>query len=139
MSDHFSVSGKCLCNAITFEARSAKNIGVCHCSTCRSWAGGPFMGLDCGTDASFTGEVTTFRSSDWAERGFCAQCGTHLFYRLIESGQTIIPAGLVEQGSDLVFDHQVFIDEKPAYYEFANQTKNMTGAEVFEMFAPKDS
>ncbi len=38
----------------------------------------------------------------------------------------------------MVFDHQVFIDQKPAYYEFANQTKNMTGAELFAMYAPAD-
>ena len=29
---------------------------------------------------------------------------------------------------------QIFIDEKPAYYDFANKTKNMTGAEVFAAF-----
>ena len=139
MSDHFSATGKCLCNAVTFEARSAeKKIGACHCNMCRAWAGGPFMGLDCGTDVSFSGEINTFRSSQWAERGFCPQCGTHLFYRIVESGQTIIPVGLFEEPADLEFDHQVFIDEKPGYYGFANQTKNMTGAEVFEMFAPKE-
>mgnify|MGYP000675211619 CR=1 FL=1 len=30
--------------------------------------------------------------------------------------------------------HQIFIDEKPAYYCFANETHNMTGAEVFAQF-----
>ena len=32
------------------------------------------------------------------------------------------------------FGLQVFIDEKPDYYEFANETKDMTGAEVFAKF-----
>jgi hypothetical protein len=36
----------------------------------------------------------------------------------------------------MVLTSQIFIDEKPAYYTFANQTKTMTGAEVFAMFAP---
>ena len=31
---------------------------------------------------------------------------------------------------------QVFVDEKPAYYDFANKTHNMTGAEVFAEFGP---
>jgi hypothetical protein len=35
-----------------------------------------------------------------------------------------------------IFDHQVFIEEKPEYYCFSNETQNMTGAEVFAMFAP---
>ena len=34
------------------------------------------------------------------------------------------------------FKSQIFIDEKPAYYDFANKTHNMTGAEVFAAFAP---
>jgi hypothetical protein len=34
------------------------------------------------------------------------------------------------------FTSQIFIDDKPAYYDFANKTHNMTGAEVFAAFAP---
>ena len=34
--------------------------------------------------------------------------------------------------------NQVFIDEKPAYYDFANKTGTMTGAEVLALFAPPD-
>jgi hypothetical protein len=33
--------------------------------------------------------------------------------------------------ADLRFDHQIFIDKKPAYYSFSNTTKNLTAAEVF--------
>jgi len=32
--------------------------------------------------------------------------------------------------------HQVFIDEKPDYYGFEHDTQQLTGAEVFAMFAP---
>ena len=38
-----------------------------------------------------------------------------------------------------VLEHQVFIDEKPDYYSFANETKNMTGAEIFAQFVPPSS
>jgi hypothetical protein len=31
---------------------------------------------------------------------------------------------------------QVFIDSKPQFYDFANETKMMTGAEVVAAFAP---
>jgi hypothetical protein len=72
----------------------------------------------------------------WAERGFCNKCGSHLFYRLKESKQHIIPVGLFADCGMFVFDHQVFIDEKPAYYCFANETNDMTGAEVFAKYAP---
>jgi hypothetical protein len=96
------------------------------------------MAVDCGTDVSFEGEehISVFNSSDWAERGFCKQCGSHLFYRLKENRQHIMPAGLFEDSDALVFDHQVFVDEKPSFYEFSNETQDMTGAEVFAKYAP---
>ena len=48
-----------------------------------------------------------------------------------------MPAGLLDDDSSFVFDHQIFIDEKPPYYEFSNKTKDMTGAEVFAKYAPQ--
>jgi hypothetical protein len=103
---------------------------------CRRWGGGPFMEIDCGADVDIDGEgnVSVFDSSDWAERGFCRNCGTHLFYRLKESGQHMVPVGLFDDSAGLVFKGQVFVDEKPDYYEFANETKDLTGAELFAMF-----
>ena len=129
--------GHCLCGKVTITARSASNdVGACHCKMCRRWAGGPFMEIDCGADVSIDGEdyVAVYSSSDWAERGFCRNCGTHLFYRLKENRQHMVPVGLFEDSADLAFKGQVFIDEKPDYYEFANKTKNLTGEELFKMF-----
>ena len=65
-------------------------------------------------------------------------CGTHLFYRLKESGQYVVPLGLFGDEDDFVLDHQIFIDEKPAFYTFANKTTMMTGEEVFAKFAPPE-
>jgi hypothetical protein len=40
----------------------------------------------------------------------------------------MISTGLFNLDGELNFDHQIFIDEKPMYYSFADETKNMTGA-----------
>lgn len=82
--------------------------------------------------------MTLFSSSPWAERAFCAKCGTNLFYRLKESGQHLISVGIFDDTEGLTFDSQVFIDEKPSFYEFSNKTTNMTGAEIFAIYAPKE-
>ena len=138
MPDTMEARGACICGATKITARTvARNVGACHCSMCRKWAGGPFMAVDCGTDVTFDGEknISVFDSSDWAERGFCGKCGSHLFYRLKQTRQYYMPVGLFDDDSDFIFDHQVFIDEKPEYYSFANKTNDMTGAEVFAKFA----
>ncbi len=134
MSDHIEGKGSCLCGETCFTApKISTKAGACHCGMCRKWAGGPLMAVDCGTDVSFddAANISVYNSSDWAERGFCKKCGSHLFYRLKESGQYIMPIGLFDEDEKFSFDHQVFIDEKPSYYSFANETSNMTGAEVF--------
>lgn len=94
--------------------------------------------VHCGPNVEFKGEkVSIYRSSDWAQRGFCATCGTHLYYHLLPSNEYIIPAGLF-QSEQFELKSEIFIDEKPAFYEFKNKTNKMTGQEVFEQFAPKD-
>ena len=130
-------TGNCLCGAVRITAKNPSNkVGACHCGTCRKWGGGPFMEIDCGTDVSFEGEdnIAVYNSSRWAERGFCKKCGSHLFYRLKENRQHMIPVGLFDDQEHLKFENQVFIDRKPSFYSFSNNTSDMTEAEVFEMY-----
>ena len=131
-----SKTGSCLCGGVKATASQAgDSVGVCHCSMCRKHGSGPFFAVDCGQDVQFDGEdnISVFSSSEWAERGFCKKCGSTLFYRLKQAQQYLMSAGLFE--SEFNFDHQVFIDEKPQYYEFSNATENMTGAEVFAKYS----
>ena len=133
--------GSCLCGAVRVTAHNPSNrVGACHCGMCRRWGGGPFMEIDCGTDVSFDGEanIEVYDSSDWAERGFCKKCDRHLFYRLKQNRRHMVPVGLFDDQNNLVFEHQVFIDKKPAFYSFSNDTKNMTEAEIFAMFGPSE-
>ena len=134
--------GHCLCGAVKFTVKNIKNsVEACHCGMCRRWGGGPLMCVECGTDVTFEGEenITVFNSSDWAERGFCKKCGSHLFYRLKDSNEHQLPVGLFDHQKNFHFDLQVFTDRKPAFYSFANETKEMTEAEVIEKFAPEQN
>ncbi len=143
MSEKNTEIGSCLCGSVKFKAsRVNYNMGVCHCSMCRKWGGGPLMAVDCSTDVIFENSenISVYNSSDWAERGFCKLCGSHLFYRLKQTRQYHIPAGLFENNDKFVFDHQVFIDKKPSFYSFSNTTKNLTEAEIFALYStPADN
>lgn len=141
MSELINKTGHCLCGKVHVVVKQqSSNVGVCHCSMCRKWTGGPLLAVDCGSEVTFEGEqyITRYNSSDWAERGFCNSCGTHLFYLFKEAQQFIMMAGLFDDDTEFAMDHQIFIDEKPTYYDFANKTDNMTGAEVFAQYAPSE-
>lgn len=134
--------GRCLCGAVKFTVKSMNNsVDTCHCGMCRRWGGGPLMSVSCGAGVTFEGgkNITVYHSSDWAERGFCRKCGSHLFYRLKESNDYQIPTGLFDIQGSFKLELQVFIDRKPSFYSFANKTKEMTEAQVIEKFAPEQN
>jgi len=110
---------------------------VCHCETCRTWGGGPLFAVQCGTDIKIEGEdkVRVYESSPWASRGFCSECGTHLFYRLNKTGEYNMPLGLFPTLKNLEMNMQYFSDKRPDYYCFSNETKEMTEADIHAYFA----
>ena len=130
---------KCLCGKTGLVLKDEEHeVGVCHCKTCQKWSGGPYMTIKQTTQLEIYGEseVSTYDSSEWAERGFCKHCGTHLFYRLKANSESHIPAGLIKENSQFVLDHEIFIDDKPSFYSFSQETEKFTGEQVAAMFAP---
>ena len=131
------MKGHCLCGAVSFTSPNAKEVGACHCGFCRRWGGGPFFGVHCGPNVDFTGadQITVYASSDWAVRAFCKQCGTHLYYKLLATGEYFIPAGTFDS-SDFEVKTQIYIDKKPDYYSLANKTAMLTEQQVIELYSP---
>ncbi len=139
MSSETGPTGGCLCGKVRFcLAEPVHEVGVCHCAMCRRWSGGPAFAIECDKEIEFEGEedIVRYRSSEWAERAFCGACGSNLFYRIVDSGQVILCAGALDDQSGLTMKSQIFIDEKPAWYDFANKTTMMTGEEAFALYAP---
>jgi hypothetical protein len=86
MTENASFSGGCLCGAVRFEVRPpTKWCAHCHCSLCRrahgaafvTWFGveRPKFELVAGSD-----DLSWYRSTPAARRGFCGRCGTTMFF-----------------------------------------------------------
>jgi len=126
-----SASGKCLCGAVRFQAEDVEtHVHACHCSMCRNWTGGPMLAAQVG-GITFTGEeyIKRFASSEWAERGFCSECGSTLFYCLKEPQMYVMATGAFDDPGQFSLAGEIFIDEKPGGYAFAGDHPRMTGAE----------
>ncbi|MDO6460512.1 GFA family protein [Granulosicoccaceae sp. 1_MG-2023] len=138
MTEHLPYQGECLCGKVRISAPGIGNqVGVCHCAMCRRWSSGPYLALHAGTDVSISGRefLKVYDSSEWAERGFCSECGSNLYYRYKDSGEYMVAAGLFLPQPDWQLTQEVFIDHKPAYYNFAEKTEALTGAEAFARYA----
>ena len=78
------VAGACLCGDVTFEVTlPAKWVANCHCGMCRrahTAAMVTFVGLPRERFRLLSGATTVYRSSETAQRSFCARCGSTLFF-----------------------------------------------------------
>lgn len=97
------------------------------------------LAVHCGPEVEFRGidDIGVYASSEWAERAFCKRCGTHLYYKLLATGEYFVPAGAFDTG-DFRIASQIYVDRKPAYYSFAEQTPMLTEQQVLDQYAPPD-
>ncbi|MEL7199268.1 MAG: GFA family protein [Pseudomonadota bacterium] len=126
------VSGRCLCGSVTIILKNAhKEVDVCHCSMCQQWVGSMYAGIE--TDNfQVTGEdhISRYQSSEWAERAFCSKCGSSLWYKFLPTGNRTFLAGLFDLPDGLPIKHQIFVDEKPDWYDLVQKSPMKTGAEI---------
>ena len=96
------VSGGCQCGAVRYHSTQMHdNSHLCHCRMCQKAFGSFFAALAGGVlkeDFEVTrGTIATFNSSDEAERGFCAKCGTPLTFRYFTSKWIAASIGSLDQ------------------------------------------
>jgi hypothetical protein len=97
MAPSQKLTGGCQCGAVRFEwVEPPQYASVCYCRMCQKASGQPFMALAGGAKERLRwtkGAPSIFQSSNIAERGFCAQCGTQLTYRSVDSGNISVAMG----------------------------------------------
>ncbi|WP_278922070.1 GFA family protein [Pseudophaeobacter profundi] len=135
------LQGQCMCGAVTVSMTPAQNtLRACHCDMCRRWTSSTLMTIPAASGYAALGPVTTYRSSDWAERAFCSTCGSALWYRITAPGdmhgQVQMAAGLFENTGGNTLDLEFYIDKKPEGYAFTGTQRQMTEADVMTAFRP---
>lgn len=79
-----ALSGGCQCGAVRYRVtETPETPHLCHCRMCQKASGNYFLPLAWAPGHTLTltrGEPAWFHSSDPVRRGFCATCGTPLFY-----------------------------------------------------------
>jgi len=114
------VTGRCLCGAVTFRARSAEDgVRACHCGQCRRWSGHVWAAVGA-RDLTVEGPLRWYRSSDKAERGFCTECGGALLWRETGGDEVDIAAGALDQPTGLTLQGHIWVADKGDYYPIAD-------------------
>jgi len=134
MDSKQEVSGSCFCGAIGFAATlPSKWCAHCHCSMCRKSHGAGYVtwvGFDSGQVSITRGEdqLEWFDSSPGAQRGFCSNCGSSLFFRSERwAGELHIALGCMDDDIDRQPQANVFFDTHVAWMPIDTSLKQVDG------------
>jgi hypothetical protein len=126
--------GSCLCGAVTFEVDGELPApDACHCTACRKQSGHVFVSTDVPRSrVRIKGEehVSWYQSSEKARRGFCAVCGSSLFWDPLFRDWIGLAMGAFDTPTNTHIAVHVFVGEKGDYYDIAD------GVQQFERVPP---
>ena len=116
-------TGSCLCGAVSFEIHGElRPVIACHCIQCRKQTGNYLSSTAAqDTDLKFVEArgLKWYRSSAKAQRGFCQECGSPLFWKADGRDSISISAGSIDGPTGAPLDGHIFCESAGDYYEIA--------------------
>lgn len=117
-------SGSCLCGAISFRVQCALSPpDACHCSQCRKSSGHYWASTDVPREeVTIEGEdrISWYRSSEKVRRGFCADCGSSLFWDVEGRSRLAIAMGAFDPPTGTHLEKHIFVADKGDYYDISD-------------------
>ena len=116
--------GSCLCGALRFTVEGElPPPSACHCSRCRKHTGHYEAGTDVPSSrVAISGEerLTWYHSSEKVRRGFCATCGSSLFFDPVHLDWIGIMMGAFDTPTRTKLSMHIFVADKGDYYDIAD-------------------
>ena len=111
-----ALTGGCQCGAVRYRLEPMRaGANICHCRMCQKAGGAPFMAFAPVARDKFVvtrGTITAFVSSEIAERGFCAGCGTPLTYMGVGAGHISVTIGSLDDPNAVAPDSQLGVENR---------------------------
>ena len=116
--------GSCLCGGVRFTLASAlPPPDGCHCVQCRKQTGHFLVSSDVPKSAlAFEAQSTLrwYASSAKARRGFCAHCGSTLFWEPLHRDWIGVALGAIDGPTGTRLHMHIHVVEKGDYYELTD-------------------
>ncbi|MBS1269264.1 MAG: hypothetical protein MAG794_00212 [Gammaproteobacteria bacterium] len=142
--ENLELTGGCACGAVRFEASGLmRPVIACHCETCRRTSGHYWAATQAYEDDFRLIKdrgLKWFESSDFARRGFCAECGSSLFFQRHDSNRISIAGGSLDSPTGLREVEHICTSEAGDYYRIDTTLSCRDGNGVSEAFQlpPRD-
>ena len=116
--------GSCLCGGVRFSVSGdLPPPDACHCSQCRRQSGHYWASTDVQRSALvITGEenLRWYASSPRVRRGFCATCGSFMFWDPIHKNSIAIAMGAFTTPTGTHLHMHIFTADKGDYYDITD-------------------
>jgi hypothetical protein len=137
--DGVTATGGCLCGSVRYEiSGKLRPVIACHCTQCRRQTG-HFMAATAAQREHFRlvsdADLRWYEASDVARRGFCARCGSTLFWSGNASSYVSIAAGTVDGNSGVKTAVHIHVADKGDYYEIGDGVPQIADGD-FSGFVP---
>ena len=124
-------SGGCLCGAVRYTVNGPlRPVILCHCEQCRRTSGHFVAGTACRPQhlsVDEQGALKWYRSSETAERGFCQECGSSLFWKPDHGEHLSVMAGTLDTPTGLQSIAHIYADGASDYFPFDNELPRFSG------------
>ena len=115
-----SVSGGCQCGAVRYHADEMfDNSHICHCRMCQKAVGNIFAALVAAPKTALRwtrGAPAEFQSSAHAMRGFCAACGTPLYYSSLDNDRINLTIGSLDEPENFAPKIQMGLESRLCWF-----------------------
>jgi hypothetical protein len=135
--DAITATGGCLCGSVRYEIRGPlRPVIACHCTQCRRQTG-HFMASTAARVEHFRlvsdTDLRWYEASNIARRGFCARCGSTLFWAGNDRPYISIAAGSVDGKTGIKTLVHIHMADKGDYYDIADGVPQVEGGD-FSIF-----
>jgi len=115
-------TGGCLCGAVRYEVHGPlRDVLTCRCVECRRWSGHVFAASAVRREHLVFVEdrglrwIDSLESESHARRGFCAECGSSLFWDPPARETMAVAAGSLDEPTGLKLVGHVYVSQAADY------------------------
>ena len=119
--------GSCMCGSVQYEITGdCREIIACHCVECRK-SSGHFTAATATRPDNLVllsnAGLKWYRASSMAQRGFCAECGSTLFWKPDSGDRVSVFVGSIDGDTGLELKAHIYVHEKGDYYRIEDDVE----------------
>ena len=136
------VTGGCHCGAVRYEAEAfLHSAHYCHCGDCRKSSGQPAsiaVPVKAGSLRFTKDQPKYYVSSEWGQRGFCANCGSRIVWQPTDADQDWLiglDVGSLDNPAEARPNQHIFVDRQLPWYRLADDLPRTRSDEIEDVVA----